>query len=317
MNKIAFSSFFNKFATATAILALMLAALPVMPVSAASITVNITSDEYLDNTDCSLREAIIAADLNTSFFGCTYTGTGPNDIITLASGSTYILTRTGTSSTQGDLDVGHTVGGDLTIQASGSTNAIIQQTAVNNRVMEVEPTGNVSLTLIHVTLTGGSSSTDGGGIAFGGDGTLTLNNVTVSGNTAAGTGNCGGGIFNSSLATVVINNSTIENNTCTASGADGGGLLKATGGTLTITNSTFSNNTTLGNGGGARIDINGGDATITNSTFVGNTAGSRGGGLQVKSGTVTVNFSTFSGNAANYVGPSTGAGVQASGGSEG
>jgi CSLREA domain-containing protein len=316
MHKTAFSSQFSKFVSATAILALVLAGLPVMSASAASITVNITTDEYLDNTNCSLREAIIAANTNGPFFGCTNTGTGTDDIITLASGSTYTLTRIGTSSTQGDLDVGNPdgTGGNLTIQTSGPTNAIIDATAVSNRVMEVDANGNTDLTLIHITLTGGNSP-DGAGLYFAGDGTLTLNNSTVSGNTATGESNCGAGVFNSSLATVVINNSTIESNTCTAAGGDGAGLLKATGGTLTVTNSTFANNTSQDNGGGVRIDIAGGTATITNSTFVNNSAGSRGGGLQVKSGTVTVSFSTFSGNSASYPGPSTGGAVQASGGS--
>src|SRR5512138_1486546 len=103
MYKKSLSSLFNKFVTATAILAMVMAALPVMPVAAASISVNITSDEYLNNTDCSLREAIIAANSDSSFFGCTYVGTGPDDIITLASGATYTLSRIGTTTTTGDL----------------------------------------------------------------------------------------------------------------------------------------------------------------------------------------------------------------------
>ena len=316
MHKIAFSSLFNKFVTATAILAMVLAAVPALPVAAASITVNITSDEYVDNTNCSLREAIIAANTNASFFGCTYTGGGPDDIITLASGSTYTLSRVGTTTTNGDLDVGNPDGtaGNLTIQTSGATNAIIDASGISNRVMEVDESGNTNLTLTHITLTGGNSP-DGAGLYFAGDGTLTLSNSTVSGNTATGEANCGAGVFNSSLATVIINNSTIENNTCTAAGADGAGLLKASGGSLTITNSTFYNNTTPDYGGGVRIDIVAGTATISNSTFVNNVAGSRGGGLQVKSGTVTVSFSTFSGNSASYPGPSTGGAVQATGGS--
>ncbi len=315
MYKISFSSLFNKFVTATAILAMVLAAMPVTSAYAASITVNITTDEHVDNTDCSLREAIIAANNNASYFGCIYSGAGVNDIITLQSGLTYTLSRIGTTSTQGDLDVGNADGtsGNLTIQASGATNAIIDADAIN-RVIEVDSLGDTSLTLIHITLTDGLAP-DGAGIYFAGNGTLTLTNSTVSGNTATGESNCGAGVFNSSLATVIINNSTIENNTCTAAGADGAGLLKASGGTLTITNSTFFNNTTPDNGGGVRIDVDTGTATITNSTFASNVAGTRGGGLQVKSGTVTVAFSTFSANSANIVGPSTGGAVQATGGS--
>ena len=121
----------NKFVTATAILAMLLAAVPVLPVHAASITVNVTTDDYLNDGTCSLREAIISANTNAPFFGCVYTGSGPDDIITLQSGSTYTLTRVGTTTTQGDLDVSLTDGtsGNLTLQASGTTNAIIDASA--------------------------------------------------------------------------------------------------------------------------------------------------------------------------------------------
>ena len=42
-------------------------------------------------------------------------------------------------------------------------------------------------------------------------------------------------------------------------------------------------------------------ATITNSTFYNNIASNRGGALQVDGATATIEFSTFSGNAANAV----------------
>ena len=309
------SSLFNKFLTAIAILALMLAALPVTPASAATITVNVTNDENVNNGSCSLREAIIAANNNAAYNGCNYSGTGPDDVITLTSGATYTLSLVGASATTGDLDVGNAGGtsGNLIIQASGAANAIIDANDIN-RVFEVGAPGDPSLTLIHITVTDGTGP-DGAGIYFAGAGTLTLDHSTVSGNVVTGTEACGAGIFNNSTASISIMNSTVDGNSCTGDGTDGAGLYKGMGGTLTISDSTFSNNSTVDNGGGIRLDMLDGTATILNSTFAGNTAGSKGGGIQVKSGTVAIGFSTFSGNAANSITSSTGGGVQADGGS--
>jgi len=59
-----------------------------------------------------------------------------------------------------------------------------------------------------------------------------------------------------------------------------------------------------------------GQSIIRNSTFFGNVAGTRGGGLQVDSGSVSVEFSTFSHNQANDpMSASAGGAIQASGGS--
>ncbi|MEO8356908.1 MAG: choice-of-anchor Q domain-containing protein [Chloroflexota bacterium] len=306
---------FNKFLTAIAIIAMLLVVLPVAPASAASISVNVTNDENTNNASCSLREAIIAANNNASYNGCVYSGPGPDDVITLTSGLTYTLSIVGSNEFQGDLDVGNLGGtsGNLTIQASGATNAIVDANDIN-RVFEVTSPGDINLTLIHITVTNGNNA-DGAGIFFDGAGTLTLTNSTVSSNAGTGSGDCGAGIYNNSSANINIVNSTIEGNSCATAGADGAGLFKGTGGTLTITNSTFNNNSTADNGAGVHVDMAAGTATITNSTFANNIAGGRGGGLQVGNGTVTVEFSTFSANAANMVSTSTGAAIQASGGS--
>jgi hypothetical protein len=96
----------------------------------------------------------------------------------------------------------------------------------------------------------------------GGRYALTLNNVTVRGNSAS----TGGGIFNY--------------------------------GTVTINNSTISGNSTDGAGGGIS---NSGTVTLTNSTVAGNSADSiPGGGGIWNDGVVTLNNSTVSGNSANF-----------------
>jgi hypothetical protein len=202
--------------------------------------------------------------------------------------------------------------GNLTIQASGSTNAIIDANDIN-RVMELDSPEAVSLTLVNITLTNGNSP-DGAGINIVGNNTLTLMNSAITSSVATGGGNCGAGIYNIDDGNINIINSTIADNTCTGIGADGGGIFKGGGGSLTVSNSTFYNNSVTDNGGGIRILMTSGTATITNSTFVNNVAGSKGGGIQVNDGTVTVEFSTFSGNAANTLDPSAGGAIQADGG---
>jgi CSLREA domain-containing protein len=54
---------------------------------AATIVVNTTLDEDIDNAACSLREAIIAANTNASYHGCSASGAGVNDMIVFSIGS--------------------------------------------------------------------------------------------------------------------------------------------------------------------------------------------------------------------------------------
>src|SRR5262249_48097455 len=137
------------------------------------------------------------------------------------------------------------------------------------------------LTLQGVTLSGGSS--------FGGlsnDGTLSIKNSIISGNT-------GRGINNNFLAALTIENSAISGNT-------GGGV--SNGGNLTVANSTISNNTTNFDGGGVS-NYPGGTVAIANSTVSGNHA-NRGGGVSntpyfLASSRVTITNSPLSGNVAN------------------
>ena len=315
------SSFSQKFFSALAIIAVVLVALPAAPAYAAeTITVTTTTDEFTpDNpAQCSLREAIDLANSNlASKNDCTRgNNIDADDIIVLQSGLTYTLTRTGAGGTSvGDLDIGDTSAdsGNLTIQASGSTPAIIDASGLAlaaipmpDRVLDVDAAGNNSLTLTNITVTNGDTTgqatTTGGGIGFAGTGTLTLTNSTVSSNISASAAGCGGGIHNNSAANIIITNSTIDGNSCPSAGSDGAGLFKGGGGALTITGSTISNNSTAENGGGVHIGASGATTVaITNSTFASNTAGNKGGGLQVGGSTavVTVDYSTFSGNIAN------------------
>ena len=142
-----------------------------------------------------------------------------------------------------------------------------------------------TLTVTNSTITGNTNVFDGGGVNNTTTGIFTITNSTVSGNSA----DFGGGIRNDGTVTVV--NSTVSNNN---SAALGGGLFNDNSGTLTVTNSTISGNSS-GTGGGIQND-NDGTVTVTNSTITGNTSG---GGIDTSSGgtaSTTIKNSIVAGN---------------------
>jgi serine/threonine protein kinase len=147
---------------------------------------------------------------------------------------------------------------------------------------------------ISVTISGLSfknSDTGKRGISFlYNDGTLTLRNVTISGNTSSGPG---GGIENENEKTLTLINSTVSNN----SAQYGGGIYNYQG-ALTIINSTISGNKAVAQdaiGGGI---LNTGQLFLTNSTVSGNVASNAGGGIAVIGSQATITFCTIYGNTA-------------------
>src|SRR5690606_27737536 len=82
------------------------------------------------------------------------------------------------------------------------------------------------------------NSADFGGGIYNYEGTLTINNSTVSDNRAS---RSGGGIYNYE-GTLTINNSTFSGNSAHGAFGIGGGIVNDEG-TLTISNSIIANNT--------------------------------------------------------------------------
>ncbi len=121
-----------------------------------------------------------------------------------------------------------------------------------------------SLTLANMTISGNSTG-DGGGIYN--SGTLTLVRSTVSGNSAEGNA---GGIYNHGDGVLSITESTVSGN----SSSGGGGIYAS--GTVTLTNSTVSGNTAATDNYGGGVFMHGGALTLTNSTIAYNLGG---GGL--------------------------------------
>jgi parallel beta-helix repeat protein len=149
------------------------------------------------------------------------------------------------------------------------------------RVMGI--VGSINPIIEGFVFTGGSSDF-GGGIFISSD-SATIQNNTITGNSATA---YGGGIFISSCSP------TIQNNTFTRNNAPTGGGLSNDAGNPIIKNNTFTGNGTGYRGGGL---YNGsGSPTIQNNTFTGNSGGNRGGGLFNDSGNPTIQNNTFTGN---------------------
>lgn len=259
-------------------------AVTVKPVHAATIYVNTTTDENTNNANCSLREAIIAANTNSFYNGCTG-GSVSGDVISLPSG-TYTLTSALPAITT-----------DIEIRRDGVTNPIVQANSIDPnlsiyRVFEVQLTGTLNingLVVKHGRCTGAcaTSGSSGGGIYNAG--TLYVNESTVTLNYVSGDG---GGIYNAGDA--FISNSTISGNLTYNKGTgayyeDGGGIYNADNATLQLTNSTISGNQAYYGGGifsstGSTLSMY--NCTVSNNSGRQPISGSTSGGIYIYKGTI-------------------------------
>jgi CSLREA domain-containing protein len=224
--------------------------------AANTITVNTEADEFAAaNGQCSLREAIVASNRDAAAppSGCEV-GSG-NDTVVVPAG-TFRLTIPGIAEdlgATGDLDVTEFV----TILHEGVKPAIVDGGGID-RTFHTSSTGQTRI--VGLTITGGLSAQNGGGIFN--DGALALDRVTMTNNQ----GQFGGGLASSS-ATVTIVNSTFSGNRATTSG---GGISAAGAGNATaITSSTIASNTAGTDGGGILGGV--GNTSLRSTLVAGNT----------------------------------------------
>lgn len=240
-----------------AIFLLLLAMTAVSPLQARVLTVTKTADT-LDgacNSDCSLREAVTAANERQ----------GANTIV-LGPGI-YALTRAGRIEDQaatGDLDVAR---GILTIQGAGADRTVIDA-GRNERVLDVLP--DASLELRGITVRNGEvGGPNWAGEHFGGAirayGRLTVEGCVVADSRAT----YGGGIFAYDL---ILRNSTLSGNF----GITGGGLYSFR--RVEMENVTVTANQARQGGGLALVEHESG-IQIRHATVAGNEATSAGGGI--------------------------------------
>ena len=217
-------------------------------VSGITITVNTADDELNSDGDCSLREALQAANTNTAVDACP-AGSGW-DTIQIPAG-TYQLSLTGAdedSNATGDFDILESVD----IVGAGSSTTILDG-MMNDRVLHVDPAD--------------------AGITFN------LHNISVINGKSA----LGGGIKADNGATFIRNSHLRLNEAFTR-----GGAIYIDYGSLHIISSTIENNISsseIGYGGG--VYNNAASAKLVDSTVISNTA-YQGGGIYMQSGFVSL-----------------------------
>lgn len=301
-------------------LALLVAAsLAVVPLSDAAVFAVTKTTDSADgqcDADCSLREAILAANQLQD----------ATNRIDLAPG-TYRLSiprdpeRFGNAlgtGADGNLVVSRT----LTIAGAGRDTTIIDarpapEAASVDRVLAVADTGN--LTLSGVTITGGRAGefAQGGGIVVLG-GTLSVRDCRVSDNLALGGGGgiaVGGASIAPPATAATITRCEIAGNVAGSEelGAQGGGLLNIQA-AMTVVESTIRDNVARFSTGGGIMNIDNqsrpnpaAELTVERSTIVGNLAGDPaglsmfegvGGGIYNAGGLLRLTNSTVTGNEA-------------------
>lgn len=290
-------------------------------------TVTITTDEddgptdcASNPSDCSLREALDAANNNAG-----------SDTITLSSG-TYALsidTDAENANATGDLD--HTdTSGTLTINGSSSGTTVISGSGITDRILHTMT--STALVVNDVVFSGGNIASDNGAGLYAngtvtindsrfssntidvdstrygagiycGTGTLALNNVRFtenSRNSISGTLH-GGGLYVSANCSATVDDSSFYQNTSHGNGA---GIYVASSGstTTTITDTEFEENLALNNGNGGGLYAEGGTGhgtlTLERVSFLSNEARTSGGGVY-NMGVLNMTNATFSGNSAD------------------
>lgn len=265
---------------------------------AATITVTTTTDELNSDGDCSLREAIRAANTDAAVDGCA-AGSGTDTIIVPAGNYVFDagLGTTGEDlALYGDLDIRQ----DVTITGAGRTQTIIDANGVDRVFQTFLP---ADVTLAGLTITGGDAHDAAGGGIYAG-GTLALSNVRVTGNTTGPGATVGffsgGGVIFYGAGDSSITLSRIDNNTATNSGGGvyhGHSVLEST---LLVRDSRIDDNTAPSGAGVNSVD----PLTITGSLIHANeaTSTSSGGGGITSTATLWLINSTLSGNAAAAAG---------------
>ena len=298
----------------------------------ANLLVTTLEDETTPNGNCSLREAIQAANDNTPVDSCPAGDPVITDTITFGVQGTIDL-----ASQLSIIDGGPVVidgAGQITLDGGNGTCLINTDFGVVAALQGLSLTNGYAgqgggiynrgaLVVSNSIISNNNSSFTGGGIYNGTTGTITIQNSTLSGNSAV---DDGGGIYNDGYywnerGLVIINHSILINNhtesdgcaifnygsleitdsTLSGNSADdrAGAILETGYGMITISNSTLSDNTAL-NGGGIHTF---GEVSITGNDFIGNSAVADGGGIYNSAYyPVNVTNSTFSGNHANQGG---------------
>jgi CSLREA domain-containing protein len=281
------------------------------PLAANPIEVDSTADDTKVDGECTLREAIIAANLDSTVDSCAAGGGGSDEItfVGKAAGGTIEIGLPNDPFRPLD-DV--IIKGPVTLSGAGHSNIIEVGGALYIRLEELtlekgKESGSAGALLlpsnglaeiVKCTFRDNSADSTGGAIDAGGT-MLTIEGSHFAGNRA---GMQGGAV--SSGGIVTITDTTFEGNE-----ANGGGAVNCTSGIITVTDGKFYDNKALGNpvnggfsdGGGALKS--GCETKLIHSVFENNRAdGPFGGGAVLLTSAAegtAVEDTIFDGNLAN------------------
>ncbi|MBV9492607.1 MAG: DUF11 domain-containing protein [Acidobacteria bacterium] len=223
--------------------------------SAATITVNSTADTVATDAQCTLREAIANANADSETTGGDCVAGSGADTIQFSLPNPSTITLGGSQLSISD---------SLTINGPG----VAALTISGNNASRVFYVGNNSQALtVTISALSMPQGADTGGSAILDKGeALTLDTVTITGNT-------GNAIVVQPGGSISLSHSTVTGT------ITGRGMFANHPTTVTITDTTVSNNNTASKGGGIFLYRVSGQTTIDQSTFSGNVSGSRGGGM--------------------------------------
>lgn len=300
-----------------------------------TLVVNTVADDTTSDNFLSLREAVLlienGGDANAALSRTLTTAEQAQiDVGLDPFGTNDLIGFDGSINNNGSIDFASamTVTTTFTIDGGASMTLTGGSSQATHRAFDVGSTGNLTLRGLDVTNfshrgTTSSSPTVGfGGAIYVNGGALTLDNVSLTNNSAiggmdndmfggAGAAGRGGAIYNNA-GTVSITGGSLSNNAATGGdnayddyyteGAGEGGAIYSAGGTLTISDASFESNVaSMGTASGGAIYQTSGTFTfdVEGTTLVSNaaTAGeigsddggqARGGAIYSSGGTATV-----------------------------
>jgi CSLREA domain-containing protein len=249
------------------VLAVAVIAFSSLRTDAATFLVTKTADtnDGICDADCSLREAVAAANAFPTNDEIRFQGTGE-----------FVLAGTQISVVNN---------GSLAIVGRGTPLTSISGNDAS-RILYIAP--GASLSVSGITFRRGNGAgvpLTGGGAVTVYSGTLSVDDCSFADNSLPG----GGGAMNVFLSTAIVTRSRFDNNR----GGSGGAIISQ-GSSLTIRNTDFANN--FATSGGGAVYLASGTGTVENSTFTAN-SGTAGGALYSVF-SVNIQSSIFSGNTA-------------------
>lgn len=237
--------------------------------ASAALVVTTTADSVANDGNCSVREAITAANTNlasgTANGECGAGQPPPFDRIELPAGS-FRLTRTGTvddTNAAGDLDIRRS---GIQIVGAGADVTEVRGDR-NERVFDIgaglpPPAAGTAPVLLQALSLRNGDDTAGGGIRSASGWPLTIEGCGIANNTAGS----GGGI--AAAGPLTVQATTFHGNTATAAAGPGGGALHYSGATAAqLRNVTFNANESATDGAAALFVT---PARLNNVTAAGN-----------------------------------------------